>query len=345
MAEAWNDGPVVIRHVTPVAKRHATGRVARVYDGLRREFGIHAEPIVLHSPAPDLLAGAWMVCREVTVAAGAVERPVKEAVAVAVSELNRCPYCVDAHSAMLRSTGTAAPTQFAAWAAATRSPGAGILQNPPFDAAQVPEMVGTAVLFHYINRPVSVFLDESPLPIRRRLLRAPMLALAGRRFRPFTSVPPPPGESLDLLPDAGLPADMEWARGARHIAGAWARFAAVVEAAGEDALPPDVRAWLQDLLGSWNGETPPLGAAWVDEQLGELQAGERAAGRLALLSALAPYRVDEGVIGDYRRAHAAGDARLLAAVVWSALAAARRVGSWISEGRAVDLPAGRSSYG
>ena len=343
MAWPWNDGHVVIRHVTPVGKRQATGRVARVYDDLRREFGIHAEPIVLHSPAPDLLAGAWMVCREVTVAAGAVERPVKEAVAVAVSELNRCPYCVDAHGAMLRSTGAAVPTRIEAWAAATRSRGAAILQNPPFDAAQVTEMVGTAVLFHYINRPVSVFLDESPLPTRRRPLHGPMLALAGRRFRPFTRVPPAPGESLDLLPDATLPPDMEWARGARHIEGAWARFAAAVEAAGEDALPSDVRAWLRERLGSWNGEDPPLGAAWVDDQLGELQAGERAAGRLALLSAFAPYRVDGGVVGDYRRAHGAGDARLVAAVVWAALAAARRVGSWLSQGRAVDLPAGRAS--
>ena len=70
---------------------------------------------------------------------------------------------------------------------------------------------------------------------------------------------PRPGESLDLLPDAELPADMEWARGAPHVAGAWARFAAAADAAGEDALPQDVRAWLGERLEAWNGEDPPLG--------------------------------------------------------------------------------------
>ena len=40
------------------------GSVAEVYERMRREFGIHAEPIVLHSPAAELLSGAWAVCRE-----------------------------------------------------------------------------------------------------------------------------------------------------------------------------------------------------------------------------------------------------------------------------------------
>ena len=164
---------------------------------------------------------------------GAVERPDKEAVAVAVSELNRCPYCVDAHSAMLRSTGTPAPPPLQDWAAATRTPGAAIVRNPPFSAPHVPELVGTAVLFHYINR------AGQRLPGRLAAAHPPPAAAwpdAGAGGPALQRRSPAcgraPGETLDLLPEAELPADLEWARGAPHIAGAWARFTAAAETGG-----------------------------------------------------------------------------------------------------------------
>ena len=81
----------MIRYVTPTSRRSAEGTTAAVYDGMRREFGVHAEPIVLHSPVPELLAATWIQCREQLVARGGVPRPVKEAVATAVSSVYRCP--------------------------------------------------------------------------------------------------------------------------------------------------------------------------------------------------------------------------------------------------------------
>lgn len=47
------------------------------------------------------------MCRE-TLVAGRVDRAVKEAVAVAVSKTNRCPYCVEAHATMLTAAGEGA---------------------------------------------------------------------------------------------------------------------------------------------------------------------------------------------------------------------------------------------
>jgi hypothetical protein len=45
---------------------------------MAREFGTHAEPMTLHSPEPELLAGAWSLCREHLVAAGRVERALRK---------------------------------------------------------------------------------------------------------------------------------------------------------------------------------------------------------------------------------------------------------------------------
>jgi AhpD family alkylhydroperoxidase len=90
----------MIKYIQPIAPRHAEGLVEPVYSQIKRDFGKIVEPFLLHSPIPELLAGAWMVCRE-TELVGSVPRYIKEAIAVAVSQQNQCPYCIDAHTIML----------------------------------------------------------------------------------------------------------------------------------------------------------------------------------------------------------------------------------------------------
>jgi AhpD family alkylhydroperoxidase len=335
----------MVKYVTPVSRSAAEGTVAKVYEGIREEFGVHAEAFTLHSPLPEVLAGIWMLCRETLIANGAVERPAKEAVATAVSSINRCPYCVDAHAAMLAAGGNgevarrielgdqdqiADPrlAKIVEWALATRSPGAPILRNPPFNGSEAPELISAALVFHYINRPVSVFCEETPFPLGRGLLWGAQLWLAGRRFRPFIASRPAPGDSLVLLAEAELPEDLAWARESPVLAGAWSRFASAVERAGENALPVEVRARVYAWLRSWQGESPGLRSDWIDEGLEGIAAEHQPAGRLALLAAVAPYRVESSVIESYRDGRP--DSDVVSAVAWAGLAAARRVASWIS---------------
>ena len=95
---------MVIKYIRPVKPGSAEGLVADVYSQIKRDFGRISEPFMIHSPLPKLLAGTWMVCRE-TELVGNVPRAIKEAVAAAVSQLNQCPYCVDAHTIMLNAVG------------------------------------------------------------------------------------------------------------------------------------------------------------------------------------------------------------------------------------------------
>lgn len=94
---------MAIRYIQRVAPNVAEGLVGQVYAQIKKEFGALAEPFTLHSPSPELLAGAWSACRE-SLLVGNVRRDVKEAVAATVSRINRCPYCVDAHTIMLNAT-------------------------------------------------------------------------------------------------------------------------------------------------------------------------------------------------------------------------------------------------
>jgi len=54
----------------------------------------------------------------------------------------------------------------------------------------------------------------------------------------------------------------------------------------------------------------------------------KAAGRLALLTALASYQVDEGIVLVFR-VHFPEDDKLLGTLAWASFTAARRIGSWL----------------
>lgn len=340
-----------IRHVAPVRRRGAPPRTARIYGDVEREFGVLAPPVALHAAAPDVLAASWLLVRETLLVAGHAPRAVKEAVAAAVSVANACPYCVTMHGSMLhglvRGEVAAAVEEgrlasidhpgvraSAAWAgrAAAGPP------EPSADvpAAQVPELLGVAVLLHYLNRMVTLFLGETPMPpwAPRGMLRLVtptlnwlMRAAARRRC--------PPGAALELLPAAPLPADLSWAAADPRIGDAYARASAAIELGGERSVPPSVRALLRAELVAWDGRPRGVSRAWTSDAVTGLPAGDRAAGQLALLTAMAPYQVLDSDIHAAREALGpAGTGRALVELAaWASLAAARRAGGLLAAER------------
>ena len=324
-----------IRFVEPVRPERAPEPVVRVYEQVEQDFGMLAPPISLHAPAPATLAAAWVMLRECMVATGQVRREVKEAVAVGVSLTNACPYCVEVHSmalygltrpadALAVATGRAGEVsdpelqRAASWAAA------GPAGPPAAPQRQRPELVGTAVTFHYLNRMSNVFLVESPIPpgvpgaARRAIRRA-----AGQLLRPVLRRPAEPGAALDLLPPAPLPADLAWAAGNPRLSAAFARAAAAVEAAGRRSVPDPVRKLVDTVLR--DPAAGPVGPsrAWVGPVVADLPPADRPVAQFALLTALASYQVTPPVVDELRRQHR-DDRSLIEIAAWASLAAARR---------------------
>lgn len=335
----------MMKYIRPVSANSATGLVADVYNQIKKEFGSLVEPFTLHSPIPNLLAGAWMAARE-SALAGNVRRDIKEAVAATVSKINQCPYCVDAHSIMLKAAGKHKAARaitngkinqisdpkmrsIARWASATRLPRSDVLLSPPFSKEEAPEIIGTAVFYHYINRMVSVLLSETPLPSNRPWLKRPMKRLASLFFSRAVGRSIPRGDSLEFLSEQDLPADLEWAKPVSTVAGAYARFSVVVDAAGVYALSPDVRARVKEHIQAWNGEDLGLTRSWVEQKIRGLNGKSRVAGRLALLTAFAPYQVNDEVVQAFRTCFPE-DEKLLGALAWASFTTARKIGTWIS---------------
>ncbi|HEY3749614.1 MAG TPA: carboxymuconolactone decarboxylase family protein [Pseudonocardiaceae bacterium] len=330
-----------IKYVRPVRPGAADGIVGTVYDQIEDEFGMLAPPMALHSPAPGTLAASWMLLRETLLASGLVKRAAKEAVAAAVSLANGCPYCVEVHATALRGLDarSAADALGAGRIDAVTDPGLRTLTAwarttgdragataVPAPTEHVPELLGVATTFQYLNRMVNIYLGESPLPPN-----APAAArnaahwMLAKVMRPATVRSP--GSTLDLLPAAALPDDLGWAAPNLTVSDALARVCAAVDVAARDAVPPPVRTVVHEYLAAWDGRPVGLSRAWLNDAVAGLPAGLRPVGRLTLLTAVASYQVDQQVMADARE-QGLGDTGLVAATSWASLAAARRISTW-----------------
>ena len=320
------------RYTEPVPPKAATGRTAEVYEQLARDFGI-SEPVtfVVLSSAPELLAPTWALMRE-SLIAGAGDRTGKELAALGVSLANRCPFCVDAHTVLLHATGDHALAERLArgetpeneeharvleWGRQTRVPG-GLRAEPyPFPREHAPGYIGTALTFHFINRIASALLTENLLPGNAQRFR-PVRSLAGRTLARTVRRPARPGDSLALLdhPEPGeAPA---WAGGtAVGLA-----YAALLRAAltGADVLDTDDLDLVEETLLDWDGEHPPLGPSGFPDRR------ERPGARLALLAALAPYRITDEDVAAWRRPEHT-DRSLVQLVAYGAFVAVDRIES------------------
>ena len=335
-----------IQYLSPLRRPPEHSLVGQVYRQIKQEFGVIADPFQLHAPVPELLAGLWSVTREVGVARQ-VPWPVKEAVAAAVSQSNACPYCVEIHAAVAsvgtnqplasllfqgRTTDLADPSLRAilTWAESTRSPGSAPLLRPPFTASEAPEIIGTTLVYHYINRLVQVFLPASllPSPVRSGWASRVLWRLIGSKLASSREQERTAGASLSFVPEASLSSEYSWAARSSTISRALAGWAEVMEQVGAEMLAPQVRALVTDFLHDWQGETLPLSRAWVNQAVARLPEADHAAGRLALLSAVAPHQIDAAIIQAFR-AEPGTDAQLVGIVAWASFQAARRIISWL----------------
>jgi AhpD family alkylhydroperoxidase len=321
-----------IRHVAAVPLHGADGTVAEVYAQARRDFGVVAPPLALHSPAPKALAAAWLLLRETLLAEGRVSRAAKEAVATAVSRSNDCSYCVEVHEAKLATLpGAGDHTALADWARrSAEGPTAGS-EPRPFDSAQAPEILGTAVTFHYLNRMVRLFLSDSPVPDAAPAAgRGPVMRMVARAMRPDTGTAVVPGTASGLLPAAPLPAGLDWAAANPAVADALARAVAAVDTAAERWIPEPVRDSLHSALAVHDSTAPGPGRSWLGEATADITDQDLPAARLALLIALNPHQITDADLQEFRVLHP-GDRELVELASWAALTAAVRIGTRFCE--------------
>ena len=323
-----------MRYVDAVKRKEATGLVKQVYDQIEDDFFINGS-LTSRSAAPPLLAAIWTSGRETMLVDDALDRSTKEAICAVMSDVNDCPYCGD----MLISLVDASDRHDAAssifrrdlaaiddpllrrqlqWVEAVSTPGTEDIPPSPFTSDQLPEVLGSMMAMADINRFSHVVMDGSPVDLPAALQR-PALRVFGRELRATKESTCLPGRSLELLPSAALPADLEFARPNPRIADALARWTAAVEREADGVVSDAVRDRVATVLRDWRNEPVPIGG-WVERELGDLQGEDRALAKLAITLAKAPYQVHEALVEPL----VDGDAsRFVRKLAWASFTGAR----------------------
>ncbi|WP_426502948.1 carboxymuconolactone decarboxylase family protein [Dactylosporangium sp. McL0621] len=320
------------RHVVPIPRRSAIGRVAEVYAQSSADFGQVA--FMMLSPAPDIHAATWAVLRESELV-GQASRTDKEVVTVAVSQANECRFCIDAHTIMIHATGEhrlaedllhgrplAEPRydRLVAWAKATRTPGAEQLREPPFPAEVAAEFIGTALSTHFTNRMFSCLTDERLIP--GNLQRSSSVRrVGGMTYARTIRRELAPGESLALLSDIPRGPVPHWT-GDTPIGIALAALRGAAAAGGE-LLSESGRELLRTAIADWDGARPS--AAWLDQRLASVHAADRPSTSLALLAALSPHEITDARVAAWRATGHDADADLVRLLSFGAVTAVDRI--------------------
>ncbi|MGC5021380.1 carboxymuconolactone decarboxylase family protein [Micromonospora sp. DT47] len=317
------------RFFTPTPAKAATGLTAEVYQQLRDEFLGPLPTFQALSAVPEVLAATWALMREALLA-GDASRVDREVVASAVSRANRCRFCVDAHVMLLHALsehelaeaiarGGTPPeprhAELVAWAEASRSPKAAAWTSP-----YRPEVTGTLLAFHFINRVVSALLEPDLLPGGLQRSRA-VRSVGGRLYAKAAREPKEPGRGLPLL-DAGTTAPPAWA-GDSPVGVAYAslRNAAM---RGGDLLGDVARQTVTATVRWENGKFPARPADWAVDLVRDVPGADRIGTRIALLAAFAPSAISVGDVALWRLSHPA-DADLVRLVAYGAIAATDHV--------------------
>ncbi|RQX08380.1 carboxymuconolactone decarboxylase family protein [Micromonospora globispora] len=322
------------RFFTPAKASAATGLTAEVYRQLRDEFLGPVPTFQALSAVPEVLAATWALMREALLA-GDASRVDRELVASAVSRANRCRFCVDAHVMLLHALGEhelaeviargGTPpeprhAELAGWAEASRTPRAAAWSSP-----YGPELTGTLLAFHFINRGVSALLDPDLLP--GGLQRSPMVrSVGGRLYASTAREPREPGRSLPLL-GAGTTAPPGWA-GESPVGVAYASLRKAAMQGGD--LLGDVARQTVTATVRWeDGRHPARPADWAVDLVRDVPGTDRVGTRIALLAAFAPGAISAGDVALWRLSHPA-DADLVRLVAYGAITATDHVARALS---------------
>lgn len=336
-----------VKYVKVYLGKDAKGEIRAINEQIDKDMGM-AGPYSLSTVSEIVHSARWATTRESYIVSSFVKRKDKEIIAHAVSKSNNCPYCVDSHTGFINAFGDHQLSQaindetwmhlednkvkaLIEWGLSTRNPEANMVQVPPFSGKEAPEIIGTALEFHTLNRLVDVFLEKSPMPkiTQNKWMKGMALKLATNMlFKEMVHKQPIPGESLQFISNTEVPPHLEWADPVAAYAKALAFQETVLKKIEEEVIPKASAELLKEQLKVWQGEQMPLGRYWLKEAIQEIKEAEKPVSSLILLTAFASFTITEEDIKAFRKVMP-NDDQLLKVCYWAAALASQRIGFWL----------------
>jgi hypothetical protein len=210
------------------------------------------------------------------------------------------------------------------WTKASVNRHAKELLDPPFRPEEMPEALGTLIVFNYTNKISDFTMKGSPVPAS---LRSGALKLFGMELEESAALDLEHGASLHMLTKAKVSEEFPWAASNPLVMETLSRWNHVVEEEIHHALSGNAQQIIRQNLKTWQGGQAPLSRGWVEEEVQDLQEEERDKARLVLLIAKASYQMDDGIIEQVTQ-HGLSEADLVRLGAWGALLGAKTVANW-----------------
>lgn len=330
---------MAIKFIDSIKPSEATGVVKEVYDQLKSEMGDVVEPISMHALIPDLLTGIWGILRETVLVEDEVERKVKEAVGAAVSSSNECPYCVDAHTIMilglkdklvadaivkkdLNLIKNDKVREIVNWSFNTKNFKSMAVNNPPFPSTHAPEIIGTAVFFHYLNRMVTIFLGSTILPLNINFLKGIMKSMAAKMFSGVLAQKKEAGKVENSSSEIKA---LYWAQSNARLEHVFSYFFRVVSHLGKKSIPEEVREFMKDQIINWDGGDL-LNTRDLDTIVSVITPRNQPLARMLYLTAFSPHRIQEYHFEEFKLFYNGKDDHILSALSWASWISAVKIG-------------------
>ena len=327
--------------------RDAQGVVKTINQQIDRDFAL-AGPLTLSTPSERVHAVRWAAIREAFVVETHVTRAAKEIIAAVVAQINTCPFCVDAHGTSLSATGDDTTAKaivsgtwknledektkaLIEWGLNTRNPNASIIQNPPFSEREAPEIIGTALTFHSINRLVNIFLAESPLPgiLGSKPLKKIVLRLASKTMiKSIVRKKADASDALQFIERHAVQGHLHWAQAVPAYATVLAAEEFLLTEIERDLIPAVSGRLLKEKVSRWQGEDLPMGKAWLSGMLKDIDEKEKPIAKMMFLAVFAPYTVTEEDIQEFREVNSS-DKDLVEICFWATQIVTNRIGQWL----------------
>jgi len=334
-----------IKHIKYIKKKQAKGKLKEIYKHIELNFGALAEPFTIHSINTELIAAVWAMLYETTLIENKIRRSIKEAIAASISEINKCNYCVDAHSMMLfgiekslqnnistllegKTEPKTKEDKIIFWALQNLNFDSEIITKPPFSKEEAPEIIGTAVMFHYINRMVSIFAGDSPLPTTK--FKALMINIATKFiFGKAINKKKIKGESLQFIDKYTDSENLEWSRPVDEIKKAFQYFQYQTEKGVNQVLSPKLISLLKTQTTNLELLKPDFGNEKLENFLKLVKQDEKTIAEFCFLTMFEPHKVYEKQINTLKQT--LNDVEIMQVASFVSMLVAESIGEKLNE--------------
>jgi len=325
---------MAIKYIKSIKPGQAKGDVKEVYTQLKEEMGDVVEPISMHAIIPELLGAVWGILRETLVVDDIVDRTTKEAVGASVSSSNECPYCVDAHTIMIiglqdKDVADAIVKkdlslikdekvrQIVDWSFKSSE-----INNPPFDAKQSAEIIGTAVFFHYLNRMVTIFLGPTILPLNISFLKGTMKKMAAMMFAGVLKKEKEKGNNVGAYKDVP---DLYWAKHNDRVNYVFTYMHHVLTELAKKYVPEEVQVFLKDQIVNWDG-SELTNTKDLDKIVSVISKKNQILTKMLYLTAFSPHRIQDYHFEEFNLFYKGQNEAILATLSWASFMTSAKIG-------------------